>query len=119
MTGYFLAFPQDRPPPEGLRHQASRSWTQVRADNVLAFPDVSGIQGFEPSRTTPRIEWDSGGFNHLIPWRYRVRGGPAEHVFVNLLSTKRLQGPEGKVTVTKGGACTSRTPDDVVHPCTP
>ena len=118
VTGYFLAFAPDQPPPGGIFHQPAAGFSGVGQDNVLERHDRASADGFAPSRTSPRIEWDSGGFNWLIPTRYRVKGSTTDHPIVHVLQTIRLVGPEGKVTITKGGACVSRTPDNTLLPCT-
>jgi hypothetical protein len=116
--GYFDPFPRNQPPPDGLRHVANTAWFGVSEANIWQSDDVIGSFGYPPSRTSP-LEWDSGGFDWLIPWNYRLKGASTPRPIVIVQQRIRLQGPEGKVTITKGGACTSRFPDGRRPPCTP
>jgi hypothetical protein len=103
-SGYFLPFPTDRIPPEGLRYPAPQEW--------LAQPQIpgftSGINDFlYKGRPGP---WTPGTFLWDTHWFYRMAGDPAftPRQFATMLQTVESTGTNGTVEVRKAGVCLRR-----------
>ncbi len=112
ITGYFTSFSA-----AALAHHPSPTWVTLGADNKLAgaVRDTAAIASPLPNGTGGFPAWSDGGFDWVIPNKYRVIGASATGGYPvgNVTQTFRIKA-SGVTTVTKQGtgtaASVSRTP---------
>jgi hypothetical protein len=96
--------------PENLRHEATEAWEDIEDTNEPAAGrgDRAAIA---PGAYLPE-PWTNGQYGWVIPWSYRAQGDRSGegHPFTTVVQNFRIEGPSGRVTVTKGEASHSRTP---------
>jgi hypothetical protein len=111
VSGYFA----ERFSPENLRHDATREFAQVQATNQLA-EGHGDTAGTDPAEPLPE-PWTNGTYSWVIPYHYQVQGDGDGRPFTTVVQTFRIEGPSGRVTVTKGNASISRdAPPGIMEP---
>jgi hypothetical protein len=101
VSGYFAALGEEK-----LSHKPE-SWIRLNVANRST--DLACIENLmEP--------WSSGGFEWIIPVRWRVIGSKYEGELPDVVQKVSMAGPSGVVTVTKLQESVTRSPRSAVRP---